>query len=292
MFSMTGYGRSEMLNDSFAITVEIRALNGKYFDVSTRIPKFLYLLDEEIKKIIKRRCVRGKISININVDFFNSSIDNFSLNENILNEYLRLIKELERKVSYDASYNIIDILKLPNLIKNNEIQIDENLKEELFKMIHLALDELIKFREIEGRNIEEQIKGCLLKVKANISEIESLSKSNLDEKVTSMKDKLNNLFTDSSIKLSTERLYQEAAMIIEKENIDEEIVRIKSHIKFFEKLILSDRAIGKEIVFLTQELNREVNTISNKVNNSTISQLVVKSKNDIEVIREQSLNLV
>ena len=292
MISMTGYGRSEMLNDDFSIAVEIRALNGKYFDVSTKIPKFLYSIDEDIKKIVKRRCLRGKLALNLNVDFFNSSMDMFTLNQSVFNEYLQLIEQVEKKISYDVNYNIIDILKLPNIIKNNEIQIDDELKNNLFKMVHTAIDDLIKFRTLEGNNIEKQIKECLRRLKANVIEIEMLSKTSIDEKIKSMKSKINNLLSDSSIKLSTERLHQEVAIIIDKENIDEEITRIKSHVDFFEKLIISDKPIGKELVFLTQEFNREINTISNKVNNSEVSQLVVKSKNDIEIIREQALNLI
>ena len=292
MISMTGYGRSEMLNDNFSIAVEIRALNGKYFDVSTKIPKFLYSIDEEIKKIIKRRCLRGKLALNINIDFFKSSIDMFTLNESVFNQYVQLINQVEKKITYDFNYNIIDIIKLPNMIKNNEIKIDEDLRSNLFKIIHSAIDDLIKFRTLEGKNIERQIKECIMRLKGNVVEIENLSKSSANEKIELMKSKINTLLSDGTIKLSTERLHQEVAIIIDKENIDEEITRIKSHVDFFEKLIVSDKPIGKELVFLTQEFNREINTISNKVNNSKVSQLVVKSKNDIEVIREQALNLI
>ena len=287
---MTGYGRAIKKDKNFTLTVEIRSLNSKYFDIISRVDDSIIMYENEIIKLIKNKCERGKFFLNINISNNYTEKNKIKLNKEKFNYYMNQINLLKKKMKTEQEISLSHMMKLPDVFEEISLINKNNKKQLLTKTVNVALMDLLKHRLKEGENIKKDIILKVNEINEKINKIIKLSKPNLNLNVKNYNKKINKIF--NNIELDKERVYQEIAILIERKNIDEEIVRIKSHIKLFLSSIKSRENTGKKINFILQEMSREVNTIGSKTDKLKISHLVVDLKDVIGKIKEQVQNIL
>lgn len=289
--SMTAYGRGEYSLGSRSFIAEMRSLNNRYRDVIIRVPKAFQPLEDEIRAQISSRIKRGRVEASIQVEK-NSGEEAYNLELNIplVKSYIRIFEKLkdefglDEKISPDYLCQIKDVIQM----KPEEINIEES-RAGFQEVIRQALDSLDIMRVREGKSIEEDFLKRLKRVEIYINEIEERSPQLVEEYRDRLKEKINHISKD--IDMDENRLVQEVAIFASRCDINEEIVRTRSHLKQFHKYMTMDGAIGRRLDFLIQEINREVNTISSKALNSSISSRVVEIKAELERLREQVQNV-
>lgn len=290
--SMSGYGKGISDSDNISITVEIKSVNHRFLDLAIRSPKQLNFADEIIKNQLKKRGInRGHLDIFIQLEIKNQE-KSIKLDKDVLDKYISFINsiEVENKENVNKVINYVDLLSLDGVITKDDIVLsDKELEKTLLKALDSACKNLVKMRRKEGDKLVKDILDKLKTINEITSEIEKHSedfmiyhKQKLMEKI---KEYLN---VDADI----DRINQEIVIYADKVGIDEEITRLKSHTQEYIKILENENSpIGKKIDYLTQELNRESNTISAKCSNILISNLIVQLKTTIEKIREQIQNI-
>ena len=286
---MTGFGRSENTQGSVSITVEARSVNSRFLDISIRSPKVLYVYEDEINSLVKEKCIRGRINISANLENFNTS-NKLDINNDLFDQYLLIVDKLNKKLENKLDVTISDIFKLPDLIITNDLNSEEEIKKIFMKVLNQALDDLVKIRNLEGKNIYKGISKNLQNTKKISQSIEKIIIKNKSSDYAKFKKKI--LEISSNLELDENRICQEVALIVDKKDINEEIVRLYSHIKLFKKYLDSKASQGKKMNFVLQEMLREINTIGSKTDNIKISHKVVDLKDEIEQMREQVQNIL
>ena len=287
---MTGYGKCEKQTENLSLNLELRTLNSRYLDFSHRLPKILLPFEDEASKLIKDKCVRGKIILSVRFECFNNSETNLTLNKDKLNEYLKLIDEIKENISISEELSIKDVLSFPEIIVNENCDDEIELKNIFLDSLKYALEENDKSRILEGNNLKKDLIDRLKIIIDVINEISLVFKKNYKQNFEKYKKKIKDLFDD--LEIEENRIYQEIAISAEKKDITEEIVRFNSHVSLFKEFMNSKNNEGKKLNFLLQEMGREVNTIVSKTDVIEISHMVVKLKDEIEKIREQVQNII
>ena len=287
---MTGYGRADEQNDKLALSVEIHSVNSRFLDFSPRIPKSLQCFEDDAYKIVKQICERGRISLSAKIDFFPGTKNGMLLNQDKLEEYMTIVKDIQQTSDRDDIPSMGDILRLPDILLASEPDDENGLKDIFLSALKNALNEMGKIRQSEGENIQSDLIMRLSLIKNIVDEIRTISELNRDVTFERYKKKIQNLVEDVSVDES--RLLQEAAILSEKKDITEELVRLGSHIDLFEKYIDTNENKGKKLNFILQEMGREINTIGSKTDVIEINHKVVDMKDELEKIREQVQNIV
>lgn len=291
--SMTGYGRAESILEGKKLVVEIRSLNHRNIEIFTRLPSILFPLEAEIKKKISEKLFRGRVEVNIQLNSSGSNLEDegkFELNLTLIRNYHSLLTELKEDLGLKEEIPLNMITGLKGAIIPSEIEMDmEAVWEELEKTLSHAIEALIEMREKEGRVIYRDFLLRLDTVKKSISSIKLRTPLVLLEYKKRLSDRVKEL-TDG-IEIDEPRLCQEVAIMAEKSDITEEVVRFESHIGQFYEVLEGSGAVGRKIDFLLQEMNREVNTIGSKSPDAEISYNVIEIKNEISRIREQAMNI-
>ena len=286
---MTGYGRGEAVGNDCIVSIEIRSVNNRFCDVIMRSNKGFMKWDDEIKRIIQKRLVRGKIFCNVNIEVSKSNGEMSELDVEALKKYAGLLGEIKKHAEIEEP------IQLNHLLGNNSIFMQPNDEEfeELHELMHEALEaslsEVSKMRSGEGDKLSSDIVERVKKVDSGVKEIEGMSENNVSAQFNKMKLRAEELLAG---KIEERRLDYELALLADKLDISEECVRIRSHVEQFLSYVELDEAVGKRLDFLLQEMNRETNTISSKTNEARISHLIVEMKNGIESLREQVQNIV
>ena len=288
--SMTGYGRSDEQNDKLALSVEIRSVNSRFLDFAPRIPKSLQRFEDDAYKMVKQICERGRVSLSAKVDFIPGTKNGMTLNQEKLEEYMTIVRGIQKTSERDDMPSMGDILRLPDILIRNEPGDEDDLKKIFLTALKKALDEMEKIRLIEGKNIQSDLITRLNSIKIIVNEIRTISELNCNVTLEYYKKKIQILTKDVSVDES--RLLQEAAILSEKKDITEELVRLSSHIDLFENNIDSSENQGKKLNFILQEMGREINTLGSKTDIIEISHMVVDMKDGLEKIREQVQNIV
>ena len=288
--SMTGYGRSDEQNDKLALSVEIRSVNSRFLDFAPRIPKSLQRFEDDAYKMVKQMCERGRVSLSAKIDFIPGKKKEMTLNQEKLEEYMTIVRGIQKTSERDDMPSMGDILRLPDILIRNEPGDEDDLKKIFLTALKKALDEMEKIRLIEGENIQSDLINRLNSIKKIVDEIRTISELNRDVTLERYKKKIQILTEDVSVDES--RLLQEAAILSEKKDITEELVRLDSHIDLFENYIDTSENKGKKLNFILQEMGREINTIGSKTDVIKISHMVVDMKDELEKIREQVQNIV
>lgn len=277
---MTGYGRGETGN----FKVEIRSSNHRNRDIRINIPSYLYYYEPEIRNMVKEKFQRGRIEILVP----KSEDENLKLkiNKSLAKEYYRALVSLKDELSIreEIGINILALQRDIFSLEEPEVEIPT-----FHKALEIALEELKKMRVDEGNNLVEDIVKRIAFLNRHIAILEEKRIGFVENARTTLADKLKKLIANISI--DDTRLIQEVAILVEKSDITEEIVRIKSHLKYTENILASSDVIGKKLEFLVQELHRELNTIGSKTADAEISKLVIEMKHELEKIREQTQNL-
>ena len=284
LHSMTGYGSTTLEINKFKFDIELKTLNSRYLDNNISLPNFLSSIEIEVGNILKKRLLRGKIELRVK----SSSSDGNSVkfNQDVIKKY---IKDLKNISEFDESNLLKSVINLPNSIDKPEIIITKSNLNNFYKAIDTVINNVISFRLKEGLNTEKDIKISIKEISNMSDKIIGLSS---DHKKF-LRDQLEKKSQEYNISIDKSRYEQEVFYYLEKIDINEELVRLDSHLKYFND-ILKDKQIekGKKLGFICQEIGREINTIGTKANNSKIQSFVVEMKSSLEKLKEQSLNIL
>ncbi|MFI3115226.1 MAG: YicC/YloC family endoribonuclease [Clostridia bacterium] len=286
--SMTGYGRvSNIINDR-EITVEIKSVNHRYLDLSIKTPRIYGFLDEYIKK--EMIITRGKVDVYITIDSSKSSDTKIEIDENLLQEYLKVLRDTCQKYNIEDDIKISNITKLPDVLSVKKEEADATkLAEDVVIVLKEAVLQYEKMREFEGQSLKNDILSRNNEILKLVEIIEESSPQTVIAYQKRLFAKLQEVLSNNSI--SEDRILAESAVFADKVSVCEETVRLKSHIMQFEQMCDTEGAIGRKMDFLIQEFNREANTIGSKANDSAIAKIVIDLKSEIEKIREQVQNV-
>lgn len=288
--SMTGYGYGEVSSEEYKFCVEIKTINHRFCEIFLRIPGLLSPLEEQIKKKIRGRVVRGRVDVNIKLENLAGKRYSVKVDKNLALAYYKAIRELKENLQIEDQIKIKHLISLPEVLGVQEVESDiTSMQPGIEKAVETALDELVKMREREGRILAEDILGRMKRIAGFLQEVEKRAPRVLEDYCSRLNKKLRE-WVDAEI-IGHDRISAEVALFAERSDITEEIVRLQSHLQQMEKYIADGGIVGRKLDFLVQEMYREVNTIGAKANDSNISALVVELKGEIEKIREQVQNI-
>ena len=289
--SMTSFGRSSSEEgEKRVFTVEMKSVNSRYLDINIRMPKTLISLEEEIRKMISNSLNRGKVDVFINLKNYNDGSGIPKVDINLAQGYLECLKEIEEKLGVKNDISVMQIARFPEVITvvEEEDKIEE-VWQELKPLINDSLDMMIGMREVEGNKLKEDILFKISAIEELVSKVEEFAdtipkafKVKLDERV---KELLGNVDIDES------RIAMEVCMLADKATVDEEIIRLRSHINQVRETLNLKEPVGRKLDFIVQEMNRETNTIGSKSSDIQMTNIVIDIKNILEKIREQVQNI-
>lgn len=290
-YSMTGFGRSDGENEDFSIIVEMKAVNHKYLDIQIKSPYYFNYLEEDIKKTIKKYISRGRVDVFIKSTrkVGNTSEIDIDLElANLINNSLNDLRD-ELKINNEVTLN--NILQYDGVVNVKHGDPDEDsTKIFLLGIIEETSEKLRKMREVEGNNLVDSISIQLNEMEELLKEVEENSPLLTEKYRNDLLTRLKDIFEEVD-KLDNDRINLEIALFAEKSDINEEIVRLKSHINQFRNTVNGKSPVGRKLDFIVQEMNREVNTISSKSNDENITKNAIELKTIIEKIREQIQNI-
>ena len=282
--SMTGYGSISLQLDELEICIEIKSSNSRNFDSKISIPSSLSSQELIINNVLKEKLIRGKVELRIK--FVGTSNDSVAFNNSVIKKYIDELKEISE---FDDSQILKSVLSLPNSISKGELSFSEAQIKKIIDCLGTVIERVIDFRKIEGENTLKDLKENLTIIKEYSEKIEKIS----DLHKKNIKDELEIKSENLEISFDNGRLEQEVFYYLEKMDINEELVRLKSHMSFFIETLDNDlKEKGKKLGFICQEIGREINTIGSKSSNSDIQKSVVEMKSCLEKIKEQTLNIL
>lgn len=288
--SMTGYGRGQQIIDGREITVEIKSVNHRYFEFSARVPRAYGYLEEKLKSFIQNKVSRGKVDVGITIFNIEGKDAQIEVNQSIAIGYVEALRKANVTIGLNDDLSLSQLIRLPdifNVVKTTE---DEEVIWNLVKTVaEEALDNFVSMRETEGRKMKDDINSRLAYISELVGKVEERSPMVTEAYRERLYNKISELLNDK--KIDEQRILTEAAIFSEKTAVDEETVRLKSHIQQFTTLLDSTEAVGRKLDFLIQEFNRESNTIGSKAQDVEITRIVVELKSEIEKIREQIQNI-
>ena len=287
--SMTGFGKNSLLINDRNYQVEIRSVNHRYLDISTKMPRQLTYLEEDVKKVISSKIKRGKVDVIITFENNSKEGRNIQINTEIAKMYIDELRKLAQEGNILSDIQVTEITKLPDVLNISIDQDDETIKQELLDSVKIALDNLLSMKETEGNKIAEDLTNRIDYIEEKILKISKLSTGLIEEYVVKLGERIKEILKTDIIDKS--RIAQEVVIYADKTSIEEEITRLKSHITQFRQLLKEEGAVGKKIDFLIQEMNRETNTIGSKANDLEIVNGVIDIKTELENIREQIQNI-
>ncbi len=288
--SMTGFGRGESSDGIHSFTVEIKTLNHRYNDIVIKMPKHIGYLEERVKKIIKKYIIRGRVEVYINLEYINETNVDINVDIPLAKSYKSALERVAEELNIEEKVTLDNIVSIPEIIKIQRKEEDEEVVWNCLKpAVEDAVDYIMNMRIKEG---EELKKDVLLKInnfKEIIKSIEKKAPFIVNEYKEGLRKRVSELLGDE-FNLDEEKLMNEVVFFADKSNINEEIVRLYSHINQFESSLELNESVGRKLDFLIQEMNREINTIGSKVNDIEVNSCVVEAKSELEKIREQVQN--
>ena len=288
---MTGFSRYENQNEDLTCKVEIRSVNNRFIDINTRLPKSLAPLELPLKKMVKSKCARGSFDISIAIEKNGDSEANLEVAPNLplATEYLNAFKNIQEGLGLKGEIDINTILSQRDVVKPELKKVEDSSEEIVLQTVDKTLTDLVKMREDEGKNLEKDILNQISTIQAlgkSISTKQSITVQQFQDK---LKEKIQTLTT--GIEIDPARIAQESALLADRCDVTEELVRLESHLDQFNKLVASHEPQGRKLEFLTQEINREVNTMGSKTIDLEVSKAVIEMKSCLEKIREQLANI-
>lgn len=288
--SMTGYGRAQGVLDGREILVEIRAVNHRYYEFSSRIPRAYAYLDEKLKSLLQGRVSRGKVEVCVTVNHVEGKDALIRVNAAIAEGYVNALREVNETLGLKDDLTLSELIRFPDLFHvQKQAENEAEIWSDVSAVTLEALDCFVAMRETEGARLCADLSGKLDTMEAMVGVVEAAVPRMTEQYRARLFAKLSELLASTDI--DEQRILTEAAIFAEKTAVDEETVRLRSHIAQFRTLLTASDATGRKLDFLVQEMNREVNTIGSKAQDLEITRTVVDLKSEIEKIREQIQNL-
>lgn len=288
--SMTGFGRSEIVKGNRKISVEIKSVNHRYLEAGIKMPKKLNVFESRMRDLLKKYATRGKIDIFINYEDDSENQVNLKFNQNIADEYMAIFNNMSEKYNLKNDITVGGLARFPEVITMDEVQEDE---EELWHFIEeamkVALEQFVNTRILEGENLKKDLLGKLDHMEELVAFVEKRSPEIMKEYRSKLEGKVKELLGDTTIDES--RIATEVIIYADKICVDEETVRLRSHIEHARKCLNEEGGIGRKMDFIAQEMNREANTTLSKANDIEISNAAIDLKTEIEKVREQIQNI-
>lgn len=288
--SMTGYGRGEAVLNGRNIAVEIKSVNSRYFEYSSRIPRSCAFLDDKLKKLLSQSISRGKVELSLQMQSVSTQDVLVEVNMPLAKSYSDAMARISRELNLPNDATATTIARLPEVLSVSHADVDQDqLWQDVQSVCQVALDNFVAMRAAEGEKLKQDVLTRLQTIEANVTEVEKGSADRVQAYTQKLYARLQTILQDQNIEES--RILTEAAIFGDKTAVDEETVRLRSHIDQYREILNSDGAVGRKLDFLTQELNRETNTIGSKCQDIAITRIVVDTKAEIEKIREQIQNI-
>ncbi len=288
--SMTGFGRSEIHEDDRRYTVEIKTVNHRYLEANIKMPKALSMFESSIRTILKEYLERGKADIFITFEDNNKGAGRVKYNSDVAHEYAAYLKQMSEEFGLDNDMRISNLARFPEVFTMEDSEVDEDaLWKGLEKAVRGALTQVVATRTEEGENLKKDLLGKLDDMKKGVSFIEERAPSVVEAYKEKLRGKIRDMLGDAQI--DETRIVTEVTIFADKISVDEEVVRLKSHIDTMAKTIENGGHIGRKLDFIAQEMNREANTTLSKANDLATSDVAIDLKTSIEKIREQIQNI-
>lgn len=287
--SMTGFGRGHAVLNGRDITVELRAVNHRYYEFSCRLPRAFSFAEEKLKSLLNGKISRGKLEVSVLVQNVTAVSEKITANKEVIGAYVSALREIKDEFSLTDDLSLSSVMRLPDAFTVVKAETDEEqLWEDLKTVAEEALGNFITMRENEGARMKADISARLDVIENNVAFVEERSPMIVESYRKKLYDRMCEVLEG---KADENRILLEAGIFSEKTAVDEETVRLRSHIAQFREMLESAEPIGRKLDFLVQEMNRETNTIGSKVQDIEVTKVVVDQKSEIEKIREQIQNI-
>lgn len=288
--SMTGYGRSQMILNGRDILVEIRSVNHRYYEYNSRIPRSYNYIDEKLKVLLKSKISRGKVDVSVSINNIEGRDTEVAINKGVAEGYINALRGVADELCVADDLTLSNLIRLPDVfIVQKAVDDEDEVWADVAKVADEALARFVAMRETEGEKMRNDVLRKSDFILDMVAKVEELSPQTVENYRERLYKKLSEVLEDKDI--DQQRIVTEAAIFSEKIAVDEETVRLRSHISQFRELVNSDESIGRKLDFIVQEMNREVNTIGSKAQDLNITRIVVDMKAELEKIREQIQNI-
>ncbi|SHE92581.1 TIGR00255 family protein [Fodinibius roseus] len=289
--SMTGFGRGEASSDNISVTVELKTVNSRYLDISLRLPQLIQEKELELKERLQQHIQRGKINASVRVDKADTGRPDITFNKNLVRGYKMMLNDLRDAANIEKPISLGDLMQFNDIFESREE--DDETRQIVWELTRSATEKaagaLTGMRRQEGSQLKEDLLQRVDHIEEMLNIIREKTNGRAKKTKEELLERINDLIDND--KIDDDRLEMEVAVLVDKMDITEEIVRTQSHLKFFREAVENENAVGRRLNFLSQEINREINTIGSKANDSEISQYVVQAKESLEQIREQVQNV-
>ncbi|WP_313098875.1 YicC/YloC family endoribonuclease [Epilithonimonas sp.] len=284
ILSMTGFGRAETVYQGTKITVDIKSLNSKNFDLNVKVPLRYKEKEFDIRKLLNDKILRGKVDCYINCESLEDS-NEVTINQDIVKNYIEQL----RAVASDApEFEYLKMaVRMPDVLSTKSSELEEDEWKALLAVVQESVARFIEFRQTEGNQMAEEIEKIVQNIEYNLNQVTQYE----EERIQPIKDRYLSALKNFE-NVDETRYYQEMVYFVEKLDISEEKVRLSQHIKYYLEVMKNEDFNGKKLGFIAQEMGREINTLGSKANHSEIQKLVVEMKDDLEKIKEQTLNVL
>ena len=289
---MTGFGRGAVAGEDFKVAVEIKTVNNRYLDIHLRLGQELSSLEMNLRKLISSRLSRGRVDLNIS--FERSATTAYEINRPLVAGYINVLREIQQEFNLAGDVDIASVTRLPGALTTARDGLDEESVAGIERAIGEALDDLERMRESEGATLAGEMRGRIAKIETEVPVIESAAEGLADAYRQRLQKRIGELVNRGggpTVELDAGRLAQEVAYLADRSDISEELVRLRSHLEQFRATIDSPGEVGKRLDFLSQELNREANTVLSKSTEVLIKDAGLAIKAEVEKLREQVQNV-
>ena len=287
---MTGYGRAVQTIDGREITVELRSVNNRYLDCTVKLPRMFSFAEDGVKNRVKAAVSRGKVDVYIGVNAVQTADVQVAVNRPVLESYLAALRQIETEYGVRDDVTVMSLARLPDVFSVEKTQEDEQkLTQDILSVAEEAISRYNAMRETEGAALEADLRGRAATILERVTLVEQRSPATVAEYRERLRQKMQEVLQNTAI--DEGRILQEAAIYADRIAVDEETVRLRSHLAQLGDMLTKGGAIGRKLDFLLQELNRETNTIGSKCNDLELSNIVVDMKAELEKIREQTQNI-
>ena len=290
---MTAFGRDRQNIGGKDISVEIKSVNNRYFDCQIKLPHAFSPLEQRIKPYLQSKGIsRGKVDVGIFVELEDATDSEISVNTDYAEKYVNALRELKERFSLGGEITVMEVARDREVFsfKRSDPDVEEDWKA-LSQVLDAAADRFLEARASEGYRIQADLTEKIENIRSVVEKIETLSEEDITGYRARLEEKIKAVLADNNITVDENRILTECAIYADRAAIDEELVRLKSHICAFYEYTESSEPVGRSLDFLIQEMNREINTVGSKCSNSKIAHLVVEAKTEMEKIREQIQNI-